>query len=192
MSSADASGDPPTPAAAAGPVEGTPPPEKRHGHHPHPEDWAESVAALKSELLESVFTSDMADDVIRRGWCKVDGFLGREKAMELHVAALDLARPDGGMFSPHKFQFAGKVFGKPNIYEIDLHDASKRESVPALRHIFHVLGPAVVQAAHEAFPTLDLDATAASAIKVQLNAGGSFPCHYDNPGPLSPQVVFGL
>jgi hypothetical protein len=103
--------------------------------------------------------------------------------LELHAAALGLARAGSGMFSPHKFRFAGKIFGKPNIYEIDLHDASKRERVPALQHIFHVLGPAVVQAAHAALPSLDLDPTAPSAIKLQLNAGGSFPCHYDNPGP---------
>ena len=148
-----------------------------------PQPRAAQVAALTSDLLRRVFTGDRANKVLTHGWCQMDGFLGRDRALELHMAALSLARAGNSMFSPHKFQFAGKIFGKPNIYEIDLHDASKRERVPVLQHIFHVIGPAIVAAAHAALPSLELDPTAPSAIKVQLNAGGSFPCHYDNPGP---------
>ena len=146
------------------------------------DDFASRIAAKKADLLQRTFTEERANLVLAHGWCQVDEFLPKEEALYLHNSALDIAR-SGDMFSPHKFQFAGKVFGKPNIYEIDLHDTAKREQVPSLRYIFHVLGPAIVQAAHSALPSLDLNPVAPSAIKLQLNAGGSFPCHYDNPGP---------
>ena len=86
-------------------------------------------------------------------------------------------------FKEHMFQFGHQLFPKPNIFEIDLHDPQARTRSKSLELIYNVIGPAIVQSASESLPELNLDQSQASSIKVQLNRGGSFPVHYDNPGP---------
>lgn len=96
-------------------------------------------------------------------------------------------------FKPNKTQFAmtqraggaAEVvqFVKPNIYEVDLHDAVLRGKVPELNALFH--STELLQIFSEHMPEYDLQfSTSGRTLKLQRNAGGGgcFPCHYDNPG----------
>uniref|UniRef100_K3X985 Fe2OG dioxygenase domain-containing protein n=1 Tax=Globisporangium ultimum (strain ATCC 200006 / CBS 805.95 / DAOM BR144) TaxID=431595 RepID=K3X985_GLOUD len=95
-------------------------------------------------------------------------------------------------FAPNKTQFAmtqnnnaSQVvqFVKPNIYEVDLHDAHLRTKVPELDALFH--STELLQIFSEHMPEYDLQfSTSGRTLKLQRNAGngGCFPCHYDNPG----------
>lgn len=80
--------------------------------------------------------------------------------------------------APQVFQFV-----KPNIFEVDLHDAVLRKKVPELDALFH--STALLQIFSEYMPEYDLQfSTSGRTLKLQRNAGsgGCFPCHYDNPG----------
>ena len=137
---------------------------------------------------EKVFTADNISALLdeERGWFAADGVLGVDRAGALQNGCLALASPPGSLsgahYDQHFFSFGKKLYPKPHIYEIDLHDRDKREASPTLRYIFHNIGPALVTAACKALPGFDLIPVVAPAIKVQINAGGAFPAHYDNPG----------
>jgi Rps23 Pro-64 3,4-dihydroxylase Tpa1-like proline 4-hydroxylase len=140
--------------------------------------------------FEHLFTSDNVKHLQSTGFFYCDQIFDEKEAIRIREELLSLDVDDNTSttarlptFKEHLFQFAGKLYPKPHIYEIDLHDAALRQRSATLEQIYRVTGPALVSAAHIAFPDLDLDPTSASAIKVQLNKGGSFPCHYDNPGP---------
>ena len=148
--------------------------------------------------IQQAFNQEHAALIKSQGWFYCDNFFPVEEALSIreNLLALDTIstankttkehdKEQPPRFKEHMFQFGGKLFPKPNIYEIDLHDQHARERSKTLKKIYEVIGPSIVQSAYESLPELDLDPTQASSIKVQLNKGGSFPVHYDNPGPPS-------
>ena len=80
--------------------------------------------------------------LLRHGWCVVDGALGNELASKFlcEMQTLEQAK----MFLPNKVHFTIHSNGqpvplevtKPNIFEVDLHDASKRKRTPTFAQLF--------------------------------------------------------
>ncbi|KPA73970.1 hypothetical protein ABB37_09549 [Leptomonas pyrrhocoris] len=79
---------------------------------------------------------------------------------------------------------------KPHIYECDLYNADIRQQLPLFRALFDgQLGELVevlrdkVGCCEDLLPcdTADL-ASRSVTLKLQMNEGGAFPWHYDNPG----------
>ena len=136
----------------------------------------------ETSRMQEIFAANV-DKLQDLGYFSCNGFYTNDEAQSVRDDLIALDNLEESIFKEHLFQFAGKRYPKPNIYEIDLHDAKLRSQFAILETIFNVVGPNLVKTAHAAFPALELDPTSASAIKVQLNKGGSFPCHYDNPGP---------
>ena len=124
-----------------------------------------------------------ADAINECGWCVVDDFMDERSARELYERVKAFGASSQSHFQQHVFQFGQQRFSKPGIYEMDLHDASARKHAPVLRDVFRILGPELAKAAAEALPALGLASDDQPAIKLQMNRGGAFPMHYDNPGP---------
>jgi len=97
---------------------------------------------------------------------------------------------------------------KPSIYDLDLSapddsmDDTMNKNLGSWKHVIDYIGPAFVKKVDEldkqfdddtstaTAPPIALDVNARPAIKVQLNTGGgSFPWHYDNPGPPNLRVL---
>lgn len=85
---------------------------------------------------------------------------------------------------------------KPNIYECDLHQRQVREQLPEFKKLFDEDLVPLIHFLNATFPHLALidgssaggasptDAVAKSlTVKLQINKGGCFPWHYDNPSP---------
>ncbi|KAL9189193.1 hypothetical protein ACHAXT_011683 [Thalassiosira profunda] len=137
-------------------------------------------------------TSDLLHRLCEDNHAVVDNFLPQELADRLLDDAERLH--SDGQFQQHQFQFGGQRLMKPSVYEMDLSDPSRTSAfgdLGAWEEVVTELGPSFVQQMDEvdrAQPAtsslLSLDTDAPPAIKVQLNSGGgSFPWHYDNPGP---------
>lgn len=79
---------------------------------------------------------------------------------------------------------------KPHIFECDLHQSEIRKQLPFFESLFEGQLGQLVEVLRERIGTLeDLvpfespEETAANVtLKLQMNEGGSFPWHYDNPG----------
>lgn len=79
---------------------------------------------------------------------------------------------------------------KPHIYECDLHQRALRAELPLFRSLFDSQIGAVADALRErVMCCADLEdcagaaaAECATTLKLQMNEGGAFPWHYDNPG----------
>eukprot|EP00804_Cyclotella_cryptica_P005160 CCRYP_014230-RA/>CCRYP_014230-RA protein AED:0.03 eAED:0.03 QI:669/1/1/1/1/1/2/2485/342 len=111
-----------------------------------------------------------------------------------------------GYFTQHYFQFGGSLLKKPNVYELDLSGPTtlNDSEMGAWGDVLSDVGPMFVRKMDDldrssvtttAVETageggtgqvrrLSLDIISPPAIKLQINSGGgSFPWHYDNPGP---------
>ncbi|EJK66493.1 hypothetical protein THAOC_12587 [Thalassiosira oceanica] len=115
----------------------------------------------------------------------VDDFLSLEFANKLLRSSQELIKSNA--FKQHRFSFGGSLLEKPGVFEIDLSGptCSKMPSgLGAWNDVVNDFAPSFVK-------RLAVDNALAlksgtPAIKVQLNTGGgSFPWHYDNPGPPS-------
>ena len=106
-----------------------------------------------------------------------------------------------GALGPNRTYFSNPsggtplLFSKPNVYEADLHSAHmgaalSAGSCPALAAWF-AASLDWVPRLREALPDQELvGGDTGRTIKAQWNAGGgSFPCHYDNPGPPSARAL---
>ncbi|TMW61301.1 hypothetical protein Poli38472_013764 [Pythium oligandrum] len=142
------------------------------------------------ERLRTKITADKCAELKENGYVVIDDCFGRGWASALLQEMQWLNQNE--FFKPNKTQFAltqhsgsAQVFQfvKPNIYEVDLHDAGIRRRVPELDALFSSTGMLEVLASH--FPEYELKmSTSGRTLKLQRNAGqgGCFPCHYDNPG----------
>ncbi|CAM9593023.1 unnamed protein product [Ascophyllum nodosum] len=157
------------------------------GDHRFDEEYEEPFERCASRFWEKLDTERCAhlrkegflviDDFLGRGWSRAllqetqwvhkNGFM---RANETHFS-----HPSG-----QRFQFS-----KPNIFEVDLHDASVRNRLPELNALFQQ--DDLVEALEGAFSNgLRLSrGTGGRTLKLQRNAGsgGCFPLHFDNPGP---------
>ena len=203
----------------------------------------------------SAFSQHKIDELkqlhlLQYGWCVVDGAFGTDMASKFldEMQTLEKAK----LFLPNKVQFTVQSNGqsvplvvtKPHIFEVDLHDQSKRKLVPTFDQLFcHDILSDVMQHVEDKMKHLSKSrhtekdirthghvsaTTAASSgatthassdsnhqpanmshsdatqvtwqdqhyrwsklgrgtksktIKLQINYGGAFPFHFDNPGP---------
>ena len=115
----------------------------------------------------------------------VDDFLSLDFANKLLSSSQELIKSNA--FSQHRFSFGGSLLEKPGVFEIDLSDltSSKKPSeLGAWNELVSDFAPGFVKRLAKD-NTLALK-SGTPAVKVQLNTGGgSFPWHYDNPGPPS-------
>ena len=114
----------------------------------------------------------------------VDNFLSLDFANELLKSSQELIKSNA--FSQHRFSFGGSLLEKPGVFEIDLSgDCSKKPSeLGAWNELVSDFAPSFVKRLAKDNALALKSGT--PAVKVQLNTGGgSFPWHYDNPGPPS-------
>jgi hypothetical protein len=90
---------------------------------------------------------------------------------------------------------------KPGVFECDLHNDAHRAKLPTFSKMMDESFGPLVTVFREHLPSLqDLvdicsvaDAKAHTTVKLQLNTGGSFPWHYDNPGvPNKRRLTMGV
>ncbi|KAM3569077.1 hypothetical protein VYU27_008821 [Nannochloropsis oceanica] len=117
----------------------------------------------------------------------LDTAFGAAWAEELRSDIIFLV--ERGEMTPNQTQFGPKeVYRKPFIWEADLHDPLLRARVPALGALLE--NETLTEGLHLALPpSLGglQGGMGGRALKVQRNGGGggSFACHYDNPGKPS-------
>jgi len=153
-------------------------------------------------------TPDAITQLRNNSFTVVDDFLPLDLANQLLSDADNLN--SNGHFKQHYFQFGGSALAKPFVYEMDLSALDDRmgdtmsNNLGSWKDMIDNIGPAFVKKVDDldkqlfdndasstttpstttTTPALSLDITARPAIKIQLNTGGgSFPWHYDNPGP---------
>ena len=147
--------------------------------------------------LAAHFTAARCDELLRTGYTVIDTFHGDEWAAALRSELLQLAA--SGM-APNCTQFTAPdggrlVFSKPHVYEADLHspELAARFGTTLREFGAYFAGSALhfVPALASRLPQLQLrSGDGARTVKLQFNSGGgSFPTHYDNPGPPSARAV---
>lgn len=78
---------------------------------------------------------------------------------------------------------------KPNVFECDMFNDAHRNQLPCFKELFETELPQLAELFRERFETAsDLspihgtdDSKRNTTVKLQMNCGGSFPWHYDNP-----------
>ncbi|KAJ8599191.1 hypothetical protein CTAYLR_007519 [Chrysophaeum taylorii] len=98
----------------------------------------------------------------------------KDDALDADLAAEVLEVCRRARMRQHVFEFGGRVFPKPGIFEVEGQEINE----PALER-----AEAAVRIIVGAGPD------AAAAVKLQRNTGGGFPAHYDNAGPPSRRAV---
>ena len=173
-------------------------------------------AALTEHLASLLSTPECLSSLVNDGYTVVQNALNEKYA---HTLLKDMKTFEAnGDFLPNQVQFTipGRpepiVATKPGVFEIDLHDESKRLKSAAFGALFegnafvHALQPIEKHLAARDSTTNcgPADSTSTSAppthtekrqqpvrlepgpngktIKLQVNTGGAFPLHYDNPG----------
>eukprot|EP01052_Picozoa_sp_SAG31_P041422 SAG31_NODE_6275_length_2093_cov_1.289368_2_plen_284_part_00 len=131
------------------------------------------------------------------GYIQIDNFLGARHAHELRAELVSAAAK--GMLQPQQFEFGGRRFVKPQVFELDFHrstatgrtgDCTPATVLPGFSKLFNEHCPKLIAALNRLHPSLQLrprvDGPGDSVtLKLQHNRGGGgcFPWHYDNPGP---------
>eukprot|EP01082_Thalassiosira_pseudonana_P014329 g12938.t1 g12938 contig7:501727-502722(-) len=155
---------------------------------------------MANTLLESIhlpINEDLIIQLHQNHFAVIDDFLPRAFADRL-LRVSDRLYSDE-LLRQHYFQFGGALLKKPNVYELDLSDPDRMEEVDIglWKQVIDHVGPQFVrqmdemdrkhqQLNHSQASPLNLDTNMPPAIKLQVNAGGgSFPWHYDNPGPTN-------
>ena len=144
-----------------------------------------------------------------RGYACVDDFLERDTAdaMRRELERLADARDanetgrGGGRkyLRPNRTKFGDEhLFGKPNIYECDMHDdgtlaETKRDAAYAtIWEFFRATERGMADAFRRVIPEIALrDGPDSRTVKLQVNEGrgACFPWHYDNPGAPSNRAL---
>jgi hypothetical protein len=153
----------------------------------------------KSLSADLALTPDAIAQLRNNTFAVVDDFLPLDLANQLLSDAENLNT--SGEFKQHYFQFGGSALAKPSIYELDLSapedsmDDTTNKNLGSWKNVIDYIGPAFVKKVDDldkqfydisttTAPPIALDVNTRPAIKIQLNTGGgSFPWHYDNPGP---------
>ena len=158
-----------------------------------------------TKTVEIRITSDAIAQLRINTFAIVDDFLPLDLANQL-LSDVENLRTDGH-FKQHYFQFGGSALAKPFVHEIDLSaldgtaTATLNNNLGSWKDIIDHVGPDFVNnmndldntfddTATTMGPALSLDVNTRPAIKIQLNTGGgSFPWHYDNPGPPNQRAL---
>ncbi|KAL7532896.1 hypothetical protein ACHAXR_004916 [Thalassiosira sp. AJA248-18] len=147
---------------------------------------------------ELPINADLINQIQKNYHAVIDDFISREFADQL-LSDAERLNSDGHL-KPHYFQFGGALLKKPNVFELDLSDPAELDAHYELglwKDVVCDLGPSFVrrideldQAIGSKSSPLSLETNTPPAIKLQLNTGGgSFPWHYDNPGPPNQRIL---
>lgn len=151
-------------------------------------------APMLGDVLKRLLTAERCEQLNLDGYLVLDDNpLPNEMASEFLREIQHCFHDIDGAKAPNQVEFLtseGSItLTKPHIYECDLHQAAIREKLPLFQDLFdHQLGSLVellrdrVDYCEDLVPFEDAR-TAAQAItlKLQMNEGGAFPWHYDNP-----------
>eukprot|EP00933_Yihiella_yeosuensis_P029041 TRINITY_DN2276_c1_g8_i1.p1 TRINITY_DN2276_c1_g8~~TRINITY_DN2276_c1_g8_i1.p1 ORF type:complete len:413 (-),score=94.68 TRINITY_DN2276_c1_g8_i1:22-1230(-) len=124
------------------------------------------VKTLKEDgfiIVDNAFPLDLADRL-------------REEIIELHAM---------GLMEQNQVHFAGRLYGKPHIFEGDLHHDVRRAACPFLGKIWSKGAGDLASTLTCEEPNFALPGTSKDlVVKLQINEGGGgcFPWHYDNVG----------
>lgn len=152
---------------------------------------------MPKPIVDLPINSDLLTQIHEQHYAVIDDFLPQEFADQLLTDAERLY--SDGHFLQHYFQFGGSLLKKPNVFELDLSDPRKLDAyeLGIWKDVVHNVGPTLVQQLDEidqerpkSSSSLSLQTNLPPAIKLQLNTGGgSFPWHYDNPGPPNQRIL---
>jgi hypothetical protein len=154
------------------------------------------------EHLDRVITPAHVDQFTTEGYAVVDGGFP-ESLADAYLAQITKAKQEG-MMDPNKVQFltgSGPIeVTKPHVYEADMHQRPVRSKLPAFDALFNGGVDAIAGVMNKKVPGLDLihrepegQRGNAFTIKAQVNEGGCFPWHYDNPAkPNRRRLTFAL
>ena len=137
--------------------------------------------------LAAHLTPERCEQLLRDGFLVVDGWWGADWADAL--ASELRALHEAGSLAPNRTCFAGQTLVKPNIFEGDLHEPAMSclfsDALQEWGDWFAASGDGEFgRALAERLPSMRLRSDSRGrAVKLQANTGGSFPWHYDNPGP---------
>mmetsp|Transcript_29526 Transcript_29526/g.62651 ORF Transcript_29526/g.62651 Transcript_29526/m.62651 type:complete len:323 (-) Transcript_29526:106-1074(-) len=149
--------------------------------------------ARDNNSVELPINTKLLNQVSEKYYAVVDDFIPQDFADQLLSDAERLY--SDGNFQQHYFQFGGVLLKKPNVFELDLSDNSKLGTceLGLWKDVVCNVGPSFIRRIDELdqnnanegqSKSLSLQTDTPPAIKLQLNTGGgSFPWHYDNPGP---------
>ena len=173
-----------------------------------------TASTLRERFSDAIARADV-DALRARGWCVVDDFLDSRDAdafrdeLERLSDARRRTDDDDGCASttddgrryvrPNRTKFgATHVFGKPHIYECDLHDEATLgetrddDAYATMWAFFDASEDGLASAFERVMPEMRLRRGKTSrTVKLQVNEGrgGCFPWHYDNPGPPSNRAL---
>jgi len=154
-----------------------------------------TTAAKLVEGIRDALTPEACQQFEEQGFCVVK--LDSQGPCDPQAWSTTLRKCyESNLMSPNQVQFtaAGQskpiCLTKPNIFEADMHDASIRKQLPDFDNLFSKEMVPLIQTLNTKIPTLQLAghdsplvATKSITVKLQVNTGGAFPWHYDNPGP---------
>lgn len=152
--------------------------------------------------LRSKLTPSVVSQFEREGYVVIDNGVPDTVARQY----LDEIRKSkkNGLMQPNKVQFLtgqGPIeVTKPHVFEADMHQQHVRRALPAFEELFDAGVTRVVDAMNETWPALQLtrgetpqEQAKTFTIKAQVNEGGCFPWHYDNPAkPNKRRLTFAL
>ena len=145
------------------------------------EDAVDLSGLRVAEASETVMAASCDADL--SGLLESDALAVVDDVVDPKVLASMVEALDGVDFAQHEFVFEGARYEKPGIFEVDLESRDcEARAPPELVRRLRRLG-------EEMAAMLPVPCSSAAAIKLQRNAGGAFPAHYDNAGPPSKRAV---
>ena len=152
--------------------------------------------ALATRLKALVGQDSHLTSLVEDGYAIIDNAFQEDHAKALRQEIIDLESQN--FFEPNKVQFnlPGRnepiIATKPGVFEIDLHDQNKRSAAPHFARLFHgeafssslqpVEEALAIKSNSQKTPVRLQAGPNGKTIKLQINRGGAFPIHYDNPG----------
>lgn len=153
------------------------------------------MSAAFVQNVRQLLTDDVRKQLQTEGYAVLDGGAPTDVA-EAFLNEIAHAEQQG-LLKPNKVQFLLKdgatEVTKPNVFEGDMHDAALREKLPTFADLFAHVG-AFIEMFNETCPWLQLNNPSDTpqreiTIKAQVNRGGCFPWHYDNPSPPNKRML---
>lgn len=152
-------------------------------------------------LLETSAASDInfnisqaqVDKLEEDSFCIIDNVLQADIASSLLAELTWLTTIGFSNMIPNRTSFGSRLYTKPGIFELDLHQTAVRTQLKNMDNLF-------TESRTKLIPLLsrlgienlsDSDDDKSRTIKLQFNngSGGCFPYHYDNPGPPSNRLL---
>jgi hypothetical protein len=137
--------------------------------------------------LETRITPQHWQQLQHDGYTVIDQAFGNDGAQQLldEMQSLDASE----LFRPNQVQFGQApnvvVVSKPDIFELDLHQSPDltRSIAPSIASLFDTddLVHLMTRGVGASLGPFEFG-TRGKTIKLQINRGGCFPWHYDNPG----------